>query len=116
MAWTSNGNYSYLRGKCDHGLAFNFYFTYNMTKYSSLQAAWDAYDLNIFVGQGYDDTFAKMDAWSLIGLLLSFQSPEVFGATGSYATTLNLIIAVPIWTCIAYIFYRLVLMAIPFVG
>lgn len=114
--WQPNHNYSYMKARCPHGYVFNIYFQYNQTRYGNLTAAWDDYDLWIAIGQGYSDTFAKMDAWTVIGLLLTFQAPQIFGATGIYSTVLNLIIAMPIWAAIAYVFYRLILMAIPFVG
>lgn len=113
---TVGNNYSYVKSRCPHGYLFHIYVQYNETAYPNLQAAWDDYNVYVAIGQGYSDTFAKMDAWSVIGLLLSFQAPQVFGVSEVWSMVLNLIIAMPIWTAIAYIFYRLILMAIPFLG
>jgi len=67
------------------------------------------------IGFGYEDYETKLSAWDIVGRLLTFQSPEIFGLSGTAATILNLIVALPIWTAIAYLVYRLILMAIPFV-
>jgi len=50
-----------------------------------------------------------MSAWNIVGMILFFQMPQVH-------PLFNLMFALPIWACIVYTIYRLILLAIPFVG
>ena len=96
------------RVQCDH-FGMDMILHYNATKYSDFFEAFKSNDFDALFGIQPSDINTKLAAWDLIGRLLFFQLPEIHPA-------LNLLIAIPIWVCIAYLIYVLVLKAIPFVG
>lgn len=108
-------NRSYMVLTCPCPKTYYTYFIYNSTEYSSWSEAWDDGDLDVYVGMGWNDAIEKMNAWSLIWSIMSFQAPEVFG-TGSAAITMNAIIAIPIWASFAIIGAIMILWFIPFLG
>jgi len=83
--------------------------SYNTTAYDDLTDAWNNNDIYCLVGWGISGTGTSTTSYGLVARLLFFQMPEIH-------PVLNAIIALPIWTCIAYLVYRLILLAIPFVG
>jgi len=102
-------NISSFKGQCEHGTLYYIYVSFNITEYSSLLDAWNNHEIEIMIGVRLEETLAKFNAWSLIGSLLTFSMPQIH-------PVLNMIIAIPIWACIIYLLYRLILLAIPFVG
>lgn len=86
----------------------------NQTR-NNLSTAWDEGKVTVAMGFGFDDYETKLSAWDIVGRLLTFQSPEIFGLTGAAATVINLVITLPFYVCVAYLIYRLILLAIPFV-
>ena len=99
----------------DHAYTWYTSITYNSTKFTNLAEAYDgnvSYDpeLFIFMGIGWNSTIGTVNAWNVVGQLLSFNTPDV----GS--TPMNTLIGFSLWTCIIYLAYRLILMAIPFMG
>jgi hypothetical protein len=82
---------------------------------NNITSAWNDGHLQVGIGFGYSDTEVKLSSWDIITRLLTFQAPQIFGS-GSIGLAVNVIIALPIYAMIAYLIYRLVLMAIPFVG
>ena len=96
------------RVQCQH-FGMDLILAYNTTAYSSFTEAFTNNDFYFITGFRIDDLNTKLSAWDLVGRLLFFQTPEIH-------PVLNMIIAIPIWTCIAYLIYVLVLKAIPFVG
>ena len=99
---------AHFRVQCDH-TGFDLTIAYNTTAYTSFTEAFNNNDFWFIVGMTIDDIKTKLSAWDLIGRLLFFQMPEIH-------PVLNMIIAIPVWTCISYLIYVLVLKAIPFVG
>jgi len=108
-------NISSCEGSCICGTYYQIFLTFNETKYDSFQEGWNAQELYCLIGVGIEDTLTKLNAWSVVAQLLMFQAPEVFPA-GNVGIALNLMIAIPIYAAIIYLIYRLVLLAIPFVG
>jgi len=100
---------------CNHITVKVWLTDYNITR-NDLEEAWDEGQIDMAIGFGVDDYATKLNIWSVIGRLLSFQAPTIYGLTGISATIINLLICLPLWTCIVYLIYRLILMAIPFVG
>lgn len=89
--------------------------TYNITKFSSLEEAYDGNEtyipeLRIFIGLGWNSTIGTLNAWNVVGQLLTFQTPDI----GS--NLMNTLIGFSLWSCIIYLAYRLIIMAIPFLG
>lgn len=87
--------------------------SYDDTKFDSLYNALhgignDA-EVLVFAGLTWDQEAGAINAWNVIGQILTFQSPDVH-------PVINALIAVPLWICIIYLAYRIVLMMIPFVG
>jgi len=90
--------------ECSH-LFIRAYFGYNETLYSTLEEAWDNSGLNMMIGVDFDQTSTGYNAWSLIGMLLFFQLPEVHWIV-------NALIAIPLWLCISYLCFIFILRAI----
>jgi len=98
---------------CDHYTYF-VSVSYNDTKFDTLDEAYDGNEtynaeLWIFVGMNWESEVGSINAWSVIGQLLLFQSPDIHPA-------INVLIAFPIWAGIIYLAYRFIMMAIPFLG
>jgi len=108
-------NRSYMVLTCPCPKTYYVYFIYNSTEYSSWSEAWDGGELEVYVGMGWNDAIEKMNAWSLIWNVLTFQAPEVFG-TGAAANVMNAIIAIPLWASFAIIGAIMILWFIPFLG
>jgi hypothetical protein len=86
-------------------LATTFWLSYNTTKYSNVTAAWQGNELYGLVGASWDQAQTSYNAWDLIGGLLFYKMPDV-----DY--TIDLLMKIPIWSCIAYVAYILILRAI----
>lgn len=94
--------------QCEHVL-LRMSFGYNTTTYDDVTTAWNHHDVYVFVGIDFDQVNTTLNAWSIIGMILFFQMPDVHVA-------INMVIAIPLWICIAYLAYVLILKAIPFVS
>jgi len=86
---------------CDH-VNMETFFGFNETAYSSPSLAWAANDLRILFGMELDQVNTSTNAWMVISQVLFFQSPEVH-------SSINYIIAVPIWLCVAYVTFIVIL-------
>jgi hypothetical protein len=100
---------------CNH-VTMKVWLTDRNISRNDLSVAWWSDELTLGMGFGYQDKEIKLSAWDIIGRLLTFQAPEIFGLSGIFALIVNVIVTLPFYTCIAYLVYRLILMAIPFVG
>jgi len=113
-AWDSNYNASiFYPFACEHITVKVWFADYNATR-NNIGSAWDENHLNIAIGFGFDDYETKLSSWDVMGRLLTFQSPEIFGASGAIATTLNLIVGIPFWVAVAVCIYLLIMEVIPF--
>lgn len=107
--WDSTFNISRFIMQCPH-ITINTWFRDPNTTRNDLGLAFDAGIVEVTLGFGFSDIEASMNAWDIVGRLLAFQAVE----TG--VTPVNILIAIPIWASIAYLAYRLILFALPFVG
>lgn len=108
--WDSDFNATILYPvKCNH-ITIKVWITDNNSTRNDIAEAWDEGTVNIGMGFGFDDVGTTMSAWDLIGRLLILQAVEI----GPWY--LQLMINIPIFAMIAYLTYRLILLAIPFVG
>jgi hypothetical protein len=99
----------------EHAYTWYVSVTYNDTKFSSLEEAYDgtvSYDpeLRIFIGIGWNATIGTINAWNVVSQLLAFRTPE----TGNLYV--NTLVGFSLWACILYLAYRLIIMAIPFLS
>lgn len=92
------------RAVCGH-TTYHTTFAYDEDVYSSYEDAWDNGDLFVFFGVNFDDVNTSYNAWQVISMLLFFQLPDI-------NPIINAIIAVPLWVCIAYLSFILILRAI----
>jgi len=100
---------------CDHITVKAWILDYNHTR-NDLEYAWNEDEkLEMGIRFGFDDIATGYSAFHLIGLLLTFQSPQIFGASGILAITLNLIANSPIYLAIAYLVFYFVTSIIPFI-
>jgi len=100
---------------CDH-VTVKMWITDNNTTRNDLEYAWNEdEELQMGIGFGFDDIATGYSAFNLIGLLLTFQSPQIFGASGSLAPILNLIANSPVYLAIAYLVFYFITSIIPFI-
>jgi len=114
--WDDSINASVIYPVYDDVVTLKVWITDSNETRNNINTAWDEGNLFIGIGFGFEDLETKLSAWDIIGRLLTFQSPEIFGLTGATATVLNLVIALPLWGCVAYLITRLILLFIPFAG
>lgn len=100
-----NGAASYTV-KCDH-FQMQVFIGYNTTLYETVEDAWDHHGLNMLWGIDFDQTNTRMNVWNLIAMILFFQMPNIHWA-------INALIALPLWTCIAYLTFVFISKLIPF--
>lgn len=81
---------------------------------NDISTAWDSGTVEVSQGFGFDDFKTATSIWNIIGRLLTFQSPEIFGLSGIGATIINFVIAMPIWVCVAYCLLRVFVYLKPF--
>jgi len=110
-----HANESYMVLTCPCQKTYYTYFIYNSTTYGSWAEAWAGGDLDVYMGMGWDDAIEKMNAWSLIWSIMTFQSPQVFGA-GVAADVMTKIIASTLWSAFAIIGAIMILWFIPLLG
>jgi len=99
-----NNENSQYKAECSHFFV-RVYFGYNETLYSSPIDAYDHHGLTILIGINFDQAGTGYNAWDLIGMLLFFQLPDIHWI-------INILIAIPLWACIAYLTYIFILRTI----
>lgn len=90
-------------------LKFICAFVWDEETYSTPTPAFENDGVIIYLGLTWEQQMSTMSAWNIVGMILFFQMPQVH-------PLLNMMFALPIWACILYTIYRLILLAIPFVG
>ena len=112
--WNENYNATILHPvKCDHITTKVWLFDANQTR-NNISQAWDDGAINIAMGFGFSDYETKVSAMDILGRLLLFQAPTIFGLTGDLATIVTVITTVPFYTSIALLIFLAVLMVVPF--
>jgi len=115
-AWQEDFNASIFIAKAPSGIIkVKCWFTDTDDTRNDIEEAWDDGEITLGIGFGIDDVETSYNAFSLVGLLLTFTRPEIFGASGTLAITLNLIVAVPVFVAISYLIYYFVTSIIPFI-
>lgn len=107
--WDASQNCSEIEATCSCGKTYYIFIGYNSSKYSSIGDAVDNADVIIVIGVGIVDAMAGVDAWNVVGALLTFQIPQI-------NPVLNFFICLPFYAGIAIMIYLLVVMIIPFAG
>jgi len=116
LAWEENFNSSIFTAKAPSGIIkVKCWFTDTNSTRNNISEAWDEGKISLGIGFGMDDVATSYSAFSLIGLLLTFSRPEIFGASGVVAIVLNLIISAPVFLSIAYLIYYFITSIIPFI-
>lgn len=90
--------------ECSHFRAYS-QLAYNNTLYSSFEDAWNNHGLYAFFGIDFDQVNTSYNAFALLGMLLFWQLPEVHWIV-------NILLSIPLWICIAYLTFILILRAI----
>jgi len=94
--------------ECEH-LQLKIVFSYNTTMYASHFDAFDNEALTMSVGVEWELEKTTYNAWDLIAMLLFYNFPETHWM-------INAILKVPIWVCIAYLSYVLIIKVIPLIA
>jgi hypothetical protein len=115
--WDSINNQSVISPIWCNDISITALFADSDTNRNNITQAWDDGSLEVGIGFGYENaSLVAMSGWDLVGRLLTFQSPDLGMGNASANTLMNGMIALPLWAMIAYLIYRLILLAIPFVG
>lgn len=83
-------------------------FSWNTTLYSDPSNAWGNSTLYVLHGTGFGNN-APMDITTLVLSFLSLQLPDC-------PVLINLILVTPVWACLAYIIWWIIISMIPFLG
>lgn len=85
------------------------FFGWNTTEYSKPSDAIKGYGMEVLYAVSMDQVNTSLNAWTLVGMLLVFQLPDVHWI-------INTLIAIPCWTVIAYLIYVLIIKVIPLIA
>lgn len=99
----------FCKGENEPKVGCTIFFSFNTSDYDLPSEAWSNGELYFLQGIGFDQIGTSTNAWNIISSILFFQMPDVH-------PIINAIVAIPLWVCIAYLVYVLILKAIPFVG
>lgn len=77
--------------------------------------AFDDSTVSYYLSYAPDMNQTGLNAWTIVSQLLTFQAPD-FGIGGVAGLLLNGIIAIPIWSMIAYLIYKIVAGVIPLIS
>jgi len=86
----------------------------NQTR-NDIEQAYQDGKITMGLGFGMDDVETAYSVFNLVGLLLTFSRPEIFGASGTIALALNFIISAPVFVSIGYLVFYFVTSIIPFI-
>lgn len=112
--YNSATNGSSFYAQCGH-MMVSAIFEYNQTKYTDIEDAWDNDEISYTFSYEVDWNATQVSALTILGKLLTFQSPSL-GITGIGGTILNMLIAIPIWIMTAILIIKLIQSVIPFIG
>lgn len=112
-AWDDDANASVFLTRTP--VASSYLIQYNQSKYSSITNAWDGGELNYFLSYEIDWNVTSINAFSLLGQLLTFQNPDL-GITGPGGAMLNMLIAIPFWAMTVILIIKLIQSVIPLIG
>lgn len=85
------------------------FFGWNTTEYSKPSDALNDNAMDVLYAMSMDQVNTSMNLWSLIGMLVFFNIPDIHPA-------LNIIIKIPFWVTTAYLVYVLAIKIIPFIA
>jgi hypothetical protein len=108
----TNGSAFYAR--CSHAVV-SIVYGYNSSEYSSLTDAWNSGELGYYLSYQLDFNATGVNAWNLLGQLLTFQNPDL-GIGGTAGNILNAFIAIPLWIIVVILIILLVQSMIPFIS
>lgn len=111
--WNPDKNASIFNVKCDH-ITSNIIFQPRNSSWT-IGESWDQEKLNFAMSYEVNWNATGVSAWTIVAQLLTFQAPNL-GIGGIAGVILNAIIAIPMWSLIAYIVYKIVVGIIPFVS
>lgn len=89
----------------DAHIELDLFFGFDSSLYDTPEDAHNHYDLQILIGVTWDQIATTMSAWDVLALVLFFQLPGIH-------PLINAIIAIPIYLCIGYLAFILILRAV----
>jgi hypothetical protein len=82
---------------------------------ADIYESWNTGTMQFYLSYSVNWTNTGYNAWSLVGQMLTFQAPDLgIGATGG--VIVNSLIAIPLWSLIGYILYKIIAGIIPFIS
>jgi hypothetical protein len=79
-------------------------------------SSWEYGKLQVGVGLSINFTNSGISAWTLIGQILTFQSPQLGLGNNIAGYIISSMVAIPFWFGIAFIVYKFIAGLIPFVS
>lgn len=110
--WDDSINASLFWCECDHIRTNVLFIPYNSSW--TIGESWDNDELKVVTSYEMDWNATGLSSWTILGQLLTFQSPNL-GIGGIGGTILNTLIALPVWVSIAICVIKLVQSMIPFI-
>lgn len=110
--WDATMNASFFWSECEHKRLNMFIEPYNATW--TIGEAWDNNHLNITASWEIDWNATHLSAWTVLGRLLSFQSPNL-GIAGVGGIIFDTILATPFWVMTAILIIKIVQSFLPFI-
>lgn len=110
-----NTNASKFQPVYDEGISTVVWFLDTNQTRNNVTLALSEQLINVEIAFGMSNITLTYNIWTLLGRLLFFQAPDIFGS-GVGGLILNALIAIPLWTAIIYLIVRLILLFIPFWG
>lgn len=113
-AWDSNYNASIFYPVTCPSITVKVWVTdYNTTR-NDIGEAWDDSEVNFAMGFGFDDFEAKQSAVDILGKLLLFQAPTLFGLSGGMGEIINIILTIPFYAMVGTLIFLVVIAVVPF--
>jgi len=100
-------NVSFFTAKCECPLIYQIFIEFDNVTYTDFQDAWNNGILNVTIAIPAEDAYLKPNAIQIMMSILFFQAPDIHPA-------INVIIAIPIWVCIAFISFWVLKELLPF--
>jgi len=94
--------------KCDH-FSMKAFFEWNKTVYTLPSQAWASDELYVLFGISFDDVYTTTNIWEIVGGILFWNEFDIH-------PVVDVLISIPIYSCIGILIYLLIIKAIPLLG
>jgi len=89
-------NFSFFTASCECPLIYEVFIGFDNETYEDFQEAWDTGILNVTICLPTHDAYLEPNAIQIVMSILFFQAPDIH-------PMINVLIAIPLWLCVAWI-------------